>query len=312
MFLGERRQSSRLDWAESSWTRWIQIPLLLWVTPIVSLGNKRTLVEDDLNDLSLKDKCSVLLGRVYQDGSKWKGTWHVFSRVFFKDFLMSILLTLPLNVARIAQPLLIRQIVLYIKGETELPLYAGYLYAIGLCHFCNSTSHYLLNNIFFRNTRIGMRVRQCIIIKLSISTLLTINTAALHKTTAAQTINLVANDAGKFEELSLFVHFFVLIPVETLATFGLIWWNIGLPTLFGYAVLILLVPIQLIFSRKFSQYRKATMTCTDKRVQAINELVNGCQIIKMYNWEKAMEQRVRETRRHELSNIYKASCLEIS
>jgi ABC-type multidrug transport system fused ATPase/permease subunit len=51
------------------------------------------------------------------------------------------------------------------------------------------------------------------------------------------------------------------------------------------------------------------MQCTDKRVQTINELVNGCQIIKMYNWEKAMEQRVYETRRRELSTIYKASCL---
>ncbi|CAF3662750.1 unnamed protein product [Rotaria sp. Silwood1] len=51
------------------------------------------------------------------------------------------------------------------------------------------------------------------------------------------------------------------------------------------------------------------MACTDNRVQTINELVSGCQIIKMYNWEKAMEKRVRETRRHELSNIYKATCL---
>jgi ABC-type transport system involved in cytochrome bd biosynthesis fused ATPase/permease subunit len=122
-------------------------------------------------------------------------------------------------------------------------------------------------------------------------------------------INLVANDAGKFQELSVFVHVLVLVPLEALVTFGLVWWNIGLPTLFGYAVLILFVPIQLIFSRQFSRYRKATMACTDKRVQTINELVNGCEIIKMYNWEKAMEQRVRETRRRELSNIYKASCL---
>ena len=140
--------------------------------------------------------------------------------------------------------------------------------------------------------------------------LLTINTASLHNTTAAQTINLVANDASKFEEFSICTCIvFVMAPLEALVMFGLIWWNIGLPTLFGYAVLILLVPIQLIFSRQFSRYRKTTMACTDKRVQTINELVNGCQIIKMYNWEKAMEQRVRETRRRELSNIFKASCL---
>ncbi|CAF3764649.1 unnamed protein product [Rotaria sp. Silwood1] len=107
----------------------------------------------------------------------------------------------------------------------------------------------------------------------------------------------------------MLLHAFVLAPLEALVTFGLIWWNIGLPTLFGYAVLLLLVHIQLIFSRQFSRYRKTTMACTDNRVQTINELVSGCQIIKMYNWEKAMEKRVRETRRHELSNIYKASCL---
>ncbi|CAF1086559.1 unnamed protein product [Rotaria sordida] len=51
------------------------------------------------------------------------------------------------------------------------------------------------------------------------------------------------------------------------------------------------------------------MARTDKRVQMINELVNGCQIIKMYNWEKAMEQRVHEIRRHELSYIFKSSRL---
>ncbi|CAF1379373.1 unnamed protein product [Rotaria sordida] len=303
----KQRQSCRLDWAKSSWTRWIQVPLFLWITPMLSLANKRTLVEDDINDLSASDKCSVLLHRVNQSSSKWQGTWHIFNRIFFKDFLTSQLLVFPLALARIAQPLLIRQIVLYIKDQSGLPTYAGYLYAIALC-IAAILQAILHQQIYFRNTRIGMRVRN-VLSSTIYQHLLTINTAALHKTTAAQTINLVASDAGKFEELSIFMHVLVMVPLEAIVMFGLLWWNIGLPTLFGYAVLILLAPMQLIFSRQFSRYRKDTMACTDKRVQAINELINGCQIIKMYNWEKAMERRVRETRRHELSNIYKASIL---
>lgn len=303
----QQQQSCRLDWAESSWTRWIQIPLFLWVTPILSLGNKRTLAENDLDDLSVNDKCSFLLDRVNQYSSKWNGTWHVLMRTFNKDFIMSILLVFPLVVARIAQPLLIRQIVLYIKDQTGLPSYVGYLYAIALC--ISAIVQAIINQqIFFRNTRIGMRVRNALS-SIIYKHLLSINTAALHKTTAAQTINLVANDASKFEELSIQIHGFLFSLVEGIAAFGLIWWNIGLPTLFGYVVLILVVPTQLIFSRQFSRFRKTTMLYTDKRVQTINELVNGCQIIKMYNWEKAMEERVRETRRRELSSIYKASCL---
>ncbi|CAF4939985.1 unnamed protein product, partial [Rotaria sp. Silwood1] len=305
--IGEQRQSSRLDWAESSCTRWIQIPLLSWITPILSLGNKHTLVENDLNDLAVNDKCSVLLHRVNHDRSQWQGTWHVYMRTFYKDFIMSILLVFPLIMAHIAQPLLIRQIILYIKGQSGLPVYVGYLFAVGLC-ISAILQAIIHQQILFRNSRMGMRVRNTLSSAIY-RHLLTINTAALHKTTAAQMVNLVANDAGKFEELSIFVHTLVLALLEALGTFAFVWWYIGLPTVFGYAVLLLLVPIQFIFSRKFSQYRKTTMACTDKRVQMINELVNGCQIIKMYNWEKAMEQRVREARRRELLNIYKASCL---
>jgi ATP-binding cassette subfamily C (CFTR/MRP) protein 4 len=271
------------------------------------LGNKRTLVEDDLNDLSVNDKCSFLFNRVNQYNSKWNGTWHVLKQTFYKDFLISILLIFPFIMACIAQPLLIRQIVVYIKGQTESSTYVGYLYAVALC-ISAIVQAIIHQQIFFRNTRIGVRFRNALSSTIY-KHLLTINTAALHQTTAAQTINLVANDASKFEELSIYMHGLMLAPLQALVTFGLIWWNIGLPTLFGYAILILLVPIQLIFSRQFSKYRKATMPSTDRRVQTINELVNGCQIIKMYNWEKAMEQQVHKARRRELWNIYKSSCL---
>ena len=242
-----------------------------------------------------------------QYNPKWPGTWTVFNSIFLKDFLTSILLVFPFSMARIAQPLVIRQIVLYIKDQSGLPAYSGYLFAIALCvaAIVQATAQ---QQIIFRNTRVGMRVRNALSSTIY-KHLLTINTAALHKTTAAQTINLVANDANKFSELSIFMHALLMVPLEIFTAFGLIWWTIGLPTLFGYAVLLLLIPIQFIFSKQFGRYRKATMTFTDKRVQAINELVNGCQIIKMYNWEKAMEQRVLEIREQELSNVRKASSL---
>lgn len=303
----EERRSSRLDWAESSWTRWIEILLHSWITPILSLSNQRTLAENDLDDVSIHDQCSVLLRRVNQYGSQWPGTWHALRRTFHRDSLISIILVLPLIMVHLAQPLLIRYLVLFIKDQSGLPWYAGYLFGLGL--FIASILQAMISQqMFFRNSRLGMRVRNGLSSALY-QHLLTTNTAALHGTTAAQMINLVSNDVGKFEELSMFVHTPFLATLEALAAFGLIAWLIGLPTLFGCAVLIALVPIQLIFSRQFSRYRNITMASTDKRVQTIHELVNGCQIIKMYNWEKAMERRVREARRRELSNITNVSWL---
>ncbi|CAF2956430.1 unnamed protein product [Rotaria sp. Silwood2] len=123
--------------------------------------------------------------------------------------------------AHIAQPLLIRQIILYIKGQSGLPVYVGYLFAVGLC-ISAILQAIIHQQILFRNSRMGMRVRNALSSAIY-RHLLTINTAALHKTTAAQMVNLVANDAGKFEELSIFVHTLVLALLEALGTFALVW-----------------------------------------------------------------------------------------
>ncbi|CAF3821860.1 unnamed protein product [Rotaria sp. Silwood1] len=305
--LGKIRQPSGLEWAQSSWIRWIYVALWWWIKPLLSLGYRRTIVDDDLEDIPVHDKCSVLLNKVNCDSSKWPGTWHVIKQGFLKDYLLIIVFIVPYTAARIAQPLIIRETVLFIKGQTTWPTYAGYLLAIAIS-CCSVLQVILMHQIFFHGRRIGVRVRN-FLSSIIYKHLLTINTASLHNITAAQTINLIANDASKFEDLGLYFYYFWVTPVEALVMFGLIWWIIGLPTLFGYALLILYVPIQLVFSKLFGQYRAATMTYTDKRIQAVHEIVNGCQIIKMYNWEKAMERRVREARHSEFSNIFKSSCL---
>jgi ATP-binding cassette subfamily C (CFTR/MRP) protein 4 len=295
-----------LDWAQSSWKRWIQVLLFWWLTPILSLGNQRTISDNDFSDSSVNDKCSVLLDRADYSKSKWPGTWHVMKQAFWKDFLI-LLMVVPYVAARISQPLLVREIILFIQGRSRLPTYAGYLCAIAL-GIIAALQAMLHQQIHFRCERLGMRIRNFLSSSIY-KHLLMINTVALHKTTAAQAINLVANDASKFQEFLCDMSWLLVAPLEASVAFGLIWWNIGLPTLFGYAVLILLVPVQLMFGKLFNRYRTVTMACVDKRVQAISELVNGCQIIKMYNWEKAMEHRIREIRRRELSSIFKASRL---
>ncbi|CAF4219343.1 unnamed protein product, partial [Adineta steineri] len=89
--------------------------------------------------------------------------------------------------------------------------------------------------------------------------------------------------------------------------FVLIWKQIGLATLFGYGVLLLLVPLQLIFSKQFGKNRKNTVLWSDKRVKVINEILVGCQIVKMYRWEEALENIVYDARQNEFRSIRKAS-----
>lgn len=315
------RQPSRFDWAHSSILRSFHVLFWWWLNPILSLGYKRDLNDEDLDDLPVNDKCFGLLNQLsyYSDNNIWltnTTTWRIIMRAFWKQAFFVIFLLIPYNASRVAQPLLLRQIVLYIidqrtHSETSTKfyeVYEGYIYALGL-FACSAIQALLHQQAYFRTTRMGMRVRNALAATLY-KRLLSLSTSSLQQTTSAQVINLVANDASKFEEFCQYMHYLWEAPLQAIVVFCLIWKSIGiLPTLFGYGILVLLIPLQLAFGRIFSKYRKNTMIYADKRVQAINELVNGCQIVKMYNWEKPIEQRVKNLRQDEFASILRTSRL---
>lgn len=316
------RQSSRFAWAHASPVRFLHVLFWWWLNPILSLGYERELTDGDLDELADDDRCSALLNKLeyYRVNRIWltdTTTWSIVLRAFWPQCLFAVVLLIPYNAVRVAQPLLLRQIVLYIINEQSQPdpslstvdAYIGYFYALGL-FACSAIQAFLHQQAYFRTTRMGMRVRNALSATIY-RHLLSLKTSCLQQTTtAAQTINLVANDTSKFEEFCQYMHYLWEAPVQAAIAFGLIWWSIGfLPTLFGYGVLLLLIPLQLAFGRQFSRFRKNTMLCADQRVQAVNELVNGCQIVKMYNWEKPMEERVKNLREKELASIRRASRL---
>jgi ABC-type multidrug transport system fused ATPase/permease subunit len=304
------RKDCGLDWAESSWTRWIYVVSWSWINPILNISSKRQLTDDDLFNLSTKDECSHLLNRIEnvwkinQNKSKYINIWTIIIKTYWKEYLIAGLISLPAISAQIAQPLFIRQIVLNIN-DSNAPSYIGYLYAIGL-GLATITQAFSFQQFGFRSVRVGLHVRIGLS-SLIYKKLLSLPTNEIMKTTTGHIINLISNDASKFEELCIPVHFLWIALIQALIIFGLIWNEIGIPTLFGYCVLLLLIPFQLFLSKRVGIYKRNIIQWTDKRLKVINEILNGCQIVKMYRWEESLENIVHNIRKHEFNSIRKAS-----
>ena len=157
----KQRHPCRLDRAQASWTRWIQVALWSWIQPLLSLGNSRVLVDDDLDTLSPNDMCSASLDKLHYGAEEWPGTWKIIKRSFVTDAVISGVI-LFLNIGpRIAQPLLLREIIRYISSEPAPPAYVGYLSAIGL-GVCSALQAIIHQQVFFRSSRIGMHVRHAL------------------------------------------------------------------------------------------------------------------------------------------------------
>ncbi|CAF3739291.1 unnamed protein product [Rotaria sp. Silwood1] len=65
----------------------------------------------------------------------------------------------------------------------------------------------------------------------------------------------------------------------------------------------------MILGQQFSRYREKIVTYTNQRIHAFEEFINGCQTIKIYNWEKYIETRVIRIRELELAAIRRTSFL---
>ncbi|CAF1408906.1 unnamed protein product, partial [Didymodactylos carnosus] len=101
------RKPCGFDVAQSSWKRWPALLLWSWIYPILKLGTKRQLTDDDLSELSPNDKCRQLLNAFESERLKRinTSTLKLIFSTFWREMLVSGLLILPYSVAKIAQPL---------------------------------------------------------------------------------------------------------------------------------------------------------------------------------------------------------------
>ncbi|CAF3075845.1 unnamed protein product [Rotaria sp. Silwood2] len=300
-----RRHSSRLEWTESSWTRFLHMVFWCWVNPILLLGYKQQLNENDLDDVPHVDKSSLLLDRLNSYDWSTSTTSRIVINEFWKDYIFANLFLIPTLIVRIAQPLLFRQIILNMMDKQELNT-LSYLYAILLfiCVILQSLTH--RQNIF-SSARVGVRIRNAltmIIYKRALS----LKLASWEQRNTGQIINLIANDVSKFEEMYSYLGYLCGGLLEAIIIFGLLCWIMHpIPVLCGYTVFPLVFLIQLYFNRKFGQYREIISICTDKRLQAFSELIHGCHVVKMYNWEKPIEDRIAAMRDNEFACLRRIS-----
>jgi ABC-type multidrug transport system fused ATPase/permease subunit len=300
-----QHHSSPIEWAELSWTRILHVLCWFWINPILSLGYKQQLVVNDLGDIPHIDKSSVLLDRLRSYDWLSTTTSRIIIKEFSKDYIIANLYLLPFLIVRITQPLVFRQLILNMMNKQGSNT-VNYLYAVVL--FSSVLIQTLMHrqNIF-RSARVGARIRNSLIM-IIYSRSLSLKSSSWEEMNIGQTINLIANDASKFEEVCANFAYLCEGLTEMVIIFILLCWIVQpIPTLCGFAIFPFFILVQLYFSRKFGQYREIIAKCTDKRIQAFSEFIHGCNVIKMYNWEKLMEDRLIKMRENELGNIRRIS-----
>ncbi|XP_069577159.1 ATP-binding cassette sub-family C member 4-like isoform X2 [Brachyistius frenatus] len=291
-----------------------------WLNPLFKIGYKRPLEEDDMFEVLAEDRSEKLgqeLQRLWdQDVQNAAAAMRKpnLAKVIFmchwRPYSVLGFFTLVEEIIKVIQPVFLGQLIRYFESynpENAAALLEALGYAAGLavCAIGLAVIHHLY---FYHVQRTGMKIRVAMC-HMIYKKALRLSSSATGKTTTGQIVNLLSNDVNKFDEVTIFLHFLWVGPLQAAVVTGLLWAEIGPSCLVGMAVILFLMPFQLLFGRFFSKFRMKTAILTDNRIRTMNEVVSGIRIIKMYAWEKPFAALVSEVRRKEISMIMKSSFL---
>lgn len=158
----------------------------------------------------------------------------------------------------------------------------------------------LLQNHHHWAIRSGMNVRaglQALIFRKA----LRLSNAAKHSVSNGEIENMASNDAERVMMLYYFVTYTIAAPLQVVAVMILLYLQVQHAMWFAMVVPLLTFPLQRVFGNSLQAYNKDALKASDRRVNMVQELVNGIRLIKYYAWESWMQGRIVEAREEELN-----------
>uniref|UniRef100_H3CYA7 Multidrug resistance-associated protein 4 n=1 Tax=Tetraodon nigroviridis TaxID=99883 RepID=H3CYA7_TETNG len=292
---------------------------LCWLNPLLDLGQKRMLEEDDMFAVLPEDQAEVVgeeLQRFWDHETKEAfrelrrpSLCRALIRCYGKAYATTGLFVFSLEAIKVLQPLLLWKIVHFFENYEpgdQRGLILAYAHAAALS--LSALGLAVLQHLYYYTVlRLGMKMRVALC-HMIYRKALVLSSEATVLTTTGQIVNLLANDVNHFDEITLELHYLWVGPVQALVIVVLLWYEVGPSCLAGLGAVILMLPLQTWFGKLFGIFRSKSAALADQRIRVMNE-VSGIRIIKMYAWEKPFAALVAEVRRKEIAQVMRSSYL---
>ncbi|KAK4574471.1 hypothetical protein LTR86_001312 [Recurvomyces mirabilis] len=117
-------------------------------------------------------------------------------------------------------------------------------------------------------------------------------------------MNLMTADTASISEVGAHMHFvWINFPLQLIIATSVLYSLLGLSGLFGVLMMILLLPLNVVVSKRQVTAQAKTLSAADARVQVSNELISNIRVIKLCNLEKVFRDKVRNLRKKELAEL---------
>ncbi|KAL0233665.1 hypothetical protein PCE1_002175 [Barthelona sp. PCE] len=167
------------------------------------------------------------------------------------------------------------------------------------------------NHFFFKMMRLGL-----VFTSVSSNAIFEKASRLKFSVVSEQTVGKLTQDMNthtlRFEFFIQQFHRLWSIPVQIVITFLILWDTIGSSMLYGIFVFLVVAIIQYFLSKAISKRRKASNKVADKRVDAVSEMLNTFETVRLNAWEDQYEASINKTRDEEIGLLYSMGKLSVA
>ncbi|XP_017881737.1 multidrug resistance-associated protein 1 isoform X2 [Ceratina calcarata] len=226
-------------------------------------------------------------------------------KAFGATFLFGSLLKAVQDIIIFASPQILKLLIAFIEGRE--PLWKGYFYAV-LLLITATLQTLILSQYFHRMMLVGLRARTALIAAIYRKALRMSN-AARKESTVGEIVNLMSVDAQRFMDLMAYINTIWSAPLQIALALYFLWGILGPAVLAGLAVLLILIPINLLITNRVKTLQTKQMKFKDERVKLMNEVLNGIKVLKLYAWEPSFEEQILRIRTKEMKVLKETAYL---
>ncbi|KAL1204852.1 ABC transporter C family member 3 [Cardamine amara subsp. amara] len=277
-----------------------------WMSPLIDLGNKKTIDLEDIPQLHASDSV-IGLAPMFRsmlessDGSERSGvtTFKLMKALYFLaqwEILVTAFLAFLYSVASYVGPALIDTFVQYLYGRRQ---YNNEGYVLVITFFvaklaeCLSQRHW-----FFRTQKAGIRMRSALVAMIYEKSL-TLSCQSKQGRTSGEIINFMTVDAERIATFSWYLHDPWMVLLQVGLALGILYRNLGLASIAALVATILVMLVNFPFGRMQERFQEKLMEAKDNRMKSTAEILRNMRILKLQGWEMKFLSKISDLRKSE-------------
>ncbi|KAG9310261.1 P-loop containing nucleoside triphosphate hydrolase protein [Chiua virens] len=306
----------------------LSLLLYSWLDPLINIAYKsQHLAPDALFPLADYDHVEGLVTRnaSYLESRGSRGS-HVFFglvKAFSSEYAMLVSIVLVKVVVSLASPFALEQFLRYLetqgKGATIQPIVWIALLFLGptLYSILHQWSTFVLSRMAVRTEALlsDLVFKHALRIRLQGDENCNAppdENDSSHKANLIGTINNhLTTDLTNVIAAKEFLPVVVGVPLQILLCIAFLYRILGWSALVGAAAMMCLVPVPGYVGSLFQSVEVEKMKITDARVQLVSETMNILRMIKLFGWERKINDKIQDRRAEELVLIRKRSLLQL-